>query len=428
MKKLIVSILACLAISTSVFAQYSTMVLVEGGTFRMGDKNAEADAQTVHNVTLDSFYMDKYKVTLSDWIEIMGTRPCDYKNWGVWQNPLSSKQWNQIAAMGISWYEALIYCNRKSVLEGLEPCYSSDGSKDAITYALWNPDVSTQGYKTKCLYFPGVECDWEANGYRLPTEAEWEYAARGGKKNSSYKYSGSNDFTEVINLESPYKIGIKKANALNIFDMSMGPEWCWDLYKNDYYSSSPAINPHGPELGDNLEVYMSLIVDGKDTKNEQCRVLRGGEYERLADRQNENAAAAHTVYARSYNNPENYDRSGALATLFMFRLVRNEKDADKKKNLIIERDVEVKITGVPYFYFMTDDFDVLKIELASYMCRAPKSSELEENPNLSKAVINKMQELGCCWSITLSNSSAILNYYSEEEGAYSVSIFDLMAD
>ena len=408
-----------------VFSQTSQMILVDGGTFQMGWNQGGDDAQIVHTVNIDSFYIDKYKITLSDWTEIMGSIPCDYKAWGVWQNPLPTSQWNQIAAMGINWYEALIYCNRRSVLEGLEPCYSANGSKDAVTYAKWDPQINKQGYKTSLTYFSGIECDWDANGYRLPTEAEWEYAARGGKNKSNFKYSGSNDFSEVINLEYPYKIGIKKPNVLGIHDMSMGPEWCWDLYKADYYSSKESNNPHGPAWGDNKEVNMSIIIDGKNKKTAACRVLRGGEYEVLSDRQNETVASQNSVYSRSYNNPENYDRSGALASLFMFRVIRNAKDTNQKKNMAVFRNIEVKITGVPYYYFMTDDYNVLCVKLASYNCRAPSAGELRENTGLAQSVRNKMKEKNCCWSITTSNGSGILNYYTSDEGAYYIHLRDL---
>lgn len=411
--KIIIGMVSVLLTLLPLVAQSSQMVLVEGGTFQMGSKEGETDANNVHSVTLSSFYMDKYKVNLSDWIDIMGTRPCDYGTWLVWQSPLPTSQWNQIAAMGINWYEALIYCNRRSILEGLEPCYSANGSKDAITYATWNPKINNQGYKTHTIYFSGVKCDWSANGYRLPTEAEWEYAARGGKNKSPYKYSGSNDFKEVINLQNPYKIGIKKPNILGLYDMSMGPEWCWDWYKSDYYSSSESKNPHGPVYGESKEMYMSVIIDGKDKRKAPCRVLRGGEYEWVSDRQNETVASHSAVYARSYNNPENYDRSGADATLFMFRVVRNATGSKNKKNIIVHRNVEIRIKGIPYYYYMTDDYDALKVELASYNCRAPEGSELSENLEMVTVLKNKMKELGCCWSLRDKGS---VFYYTPEEG------------
>lgn len=414
----------CAAALSAQSTKPNSMVFVEGGTFKMGSKDVE-DASPVHTVTVSSFYMDKYKVTLSDWLDVMGNIPCKYETWIVWENPLPQSQWNQMAAMGINWYEALVYCNRRSVLEGLTPCYSADGSKDTITYAKWTPNINGAGYKTYLLTFSGVECDWSANGYRLPTEAEWEYAARGGKNKSPYKYSGSNNFNEVINLENPYKIGQKKANTLGIHDMSMGPEWCWDWYSSDYYKSSADADPRGPNWGESKKLYTSIVIDGKHEKTTACRVLRGGEYEWLSDVKNEAAASNSAVYARSCNNPENYDRSGSLAPLFMFRVVRNAKSADAKKDIIVRRNVEVKITGVPYKYFMTDDYDALRTELASYNCRAPSSSDLWENPVLAQSVRDKMQELGVRWSITVSNNSGILNYYTPNEQPRIVYLKDL---
>lgn len=420
MKKIIITLLAAF-FSFQAFAQKSQMIYVKGGTFEMGSRNAENDACGTHQVTISNFYMDKYKTLLSDWYEIMGSVPCNYKAWGIWSSPLSKEQWNQMAAMGISWYEALIYCNRRSVLEGLTPCYSAGGSKDVITYADWAPSINSQGYKTYLTFFSDVECDWQANGYRLPTEAEWEYAARGGINNSPYTWSGSNNFREVINLIEPFKIGQKKANALNIHDMSMGPEWCWDLYSENYYEQSKnSINPHGPLSGEKIEKYMSITINGKYIEKESCRVLRGGEFYAITDTQT-NAAKYSTVYARACNNPKNYDRSGADACLFMFRVVKNADSTIQKRDIKVFRNIEVKITGIPYYYFMTDDYEALKVELASFGCRAPSAGDLWSNPQLAQSIRNKMYENGVCWSVT----SGILNYYTPDEGAYSIYLNDL---
>lgn len=406
-KKFYTSILSLCFTIASIFAVKSEMVLVEGGTFQMGDDIADAPTRTV---SLESFYMDKYKVTLYDWYSIMGSNPSNYNTWGILNSmPKEHSERKEYSAMGISWYEALIYCNRKSIQEGLEPCYSSDGSKDAITNFKWAIKESNNGYKINRVFFSNVECDWNANGYRLPTEAEWEYAARGGKYKSPYIFSGSDDFREVINMTAPYKLAKKKSNALGIHDMSMGPEWCWDYYSSSYYNSGDDYNPHGPTVGDIREVSMSIIVDGRDKIFAPCRVLRGGEYEYVADVQNETAAQLSSVYSRSFNHPENYDRPGVDAPLFMIRVVRKAEKSKAK----IYRNVEVMIFGKPYYYFMTDKIEELCKEYPDFISGKEK---LIKNPNLSPAVISRMEELGCCYSVTFSNGSAILNFYDAETG------------
>ncbi len=222
-------------------AQATTLVYVEGGSFMMGSDDLESweDEQPIHEVSVSSFYIGKYQVTQKEWQEVMGDNPSLFKG-------------DKLPVERVSWYDAIIYCNKRSIKEGLNPCYS--GSGDNIT------------------------CDWTANGYRLPTEAEWEYAARGGKKSKGYIYSGSNDLKKVAWYEDnsgdeTHPVGEKQANELGIYDMSGNVwEWCWDWYDENYYQQSPKKDPRGPSSGD------------------YSRVLRGGSwydnvsYCRVADR------------------------------------------------------------------------------------------------------------------------------------------------
>jgi formylglycine-generating enzyme required for sulfatase activity len=188
------------------------MVYVEGGTFQMGSNNGDSDEKPVHTVTVGGFYLGKYEVTQKEWREVMGSNPSNFKG-------------DNLPVEQVSWQEAVEYCNRRSVKEGLVPAYS--GSGDSIT------------------------CNFKATGYRLPTEAEWEYAAKGGNKGGPvYEYSGSNSAGTVAwytgnSGSTTHPVGTKQANSLGLYDMSGNVwEWCWDWYGN--YSSGTQTDPVGP--------------------------------------------------------------------------------------------------------------------------------------------------------------------------------------
>ncbi len=191
----------------------NNMVLVKGGTFEMGSASGDTDEKPVHVVTLSSFYISKYEVTAKQWYEVMGDKPSYFKN--CEQCPVESVSWNDIQ-------EFIKKLNEKT------------GKK-----------------------------------FRLPTEAEWEYAAKGGKYEEDNKLSGSKNIGYVAwfrnNSEGkPQKVGEKQPNILGIYDMTGNVwEWCNDNYKSDYYSISPKENPQGPEKGEK-------------------KVLRGGSWNNFA--------------------------------------------------------------------------------------------------------------------------------------------------
>jgi formylglycine-generating enzyme required for sulfatase activity len=192
------------------------MVWVEGGTFRMGSTNGEDNERPVHSVTVQGFYMGKFEVTQREWQDIMGGNPSRWKG-------------DALPVAMVSWYDAVEYCNRRSVKEGLVPAYRGGGET--------------------------ITCDFNASGYRLPTEAEWEYAAKGGGKDLLvYEYPGSNSPENVAWYKdnsggSTHQVGTKQPNSLGLYDIGGNVyEWCWDRYGN--YSESAQTDPRGPSAGD----------------------------------------------------------------------------------------------------------------------------------------------------------------------------------
>lgn len=207
------------------------MIYVEGGTFMMGasddDKEANSDAKPQHQVTLDSYYIAEFEVTQSQWKKIMGTtinrqlkkKGADYydrENYGEGDN---------IPIYSINWFEANDFCQKLSKLTG--------------------------------------------RTYILPTDAQWEFAARGGNKSKGYKYSGSDNLNTVAWYESNsnnriHPVGQKLPNELGIYDMSGNvEEWCYD-WKSSNYSPEPQVNP---KFIDNsgFKVYRGGSWDGESS-------------------------------------------------------------------------------------------------------------------------------------------------------------------
>jgi sulfatase modifying factor 1 len=199
------------------------MILIEGGDFYMGnDYSANTDERPEHKITMTSFFMSKFEVTVEDYAKF--TRVTGHKApEGEPNAPINN----------ITWEDAIMYCNWLSRASGLDKCYELKRDSNRFTVT----------------YIPG------SNGYRLPTEAEWEYAARGGIKSKSYAYSGSHDLDEVAWYISnagntSHEVGQKKPNELGLYDMTGNAmEWCYDWYVPDFYENSGNDNPTGPETG-----------------------------------------------------------------------------------------------------------------------------------------------------------------------------------
>ena len=201
MKKIIIAILFFIGTAEFAVAQKDPlnheMIFVEGGTFQMGSSSGESIEMPIHTVTLSAFYIGKYEVTQAQWKAVIGSNPSHFK--GCDDCPVESVSWDNV-----------------------------------------------QGFIRKLNVQTG-------KNYRLPTEAEWEYAAKGGKHSKGYTYSGSDDINAVAWYDGnsdrkTHEVGRKKANELGIFDMSGNVwEWCYDLYGS--YNTTEQKNPYGSPTG-----------------------------------------------------------------------------------------------------------------------------------------------------------------------------------
>lgn len=235
------------------------MILCEGGVFLMGNDKVGLDCQPQHRVFVSTFYISRHLVTQREWLEVMGN--------GI---PLELDENYPITK--VSWFDAILFCNALSRKEFLQECYIVEPSEASIL---------EKGIR--------VNVNWSASGYRLPTEAEWEYAARGGKLSRGHEFSGSNSLRDVGwyefggDVPGPdeerrsikiHEVGQKLPNELGIFDMSGNVyEWCWDWYTR-YQDTKGFIldNPRGPKSGQNRVVRGGYLLYDCDGPGNFCQV------------------------------------------------------------------------------------------------------------------------------------------------------------
>jgi formylglycine-generating enzyme required for sulfatase activity len=272
MKRLVFCALFALC-AMGAFAQNS-LALVPAGSYYTG---IPAEQNTIHKVTITKpFFISKYEISQREYEEIMGTNPSYFAG-------------DDLPVECVSWFDAVNYCNARSAREGLSPAYTVNGER-----VIWNRNAS---------------------GYRLPTEAEWVWAAKGGGLDSIiYIYSGSFDLKEITmeyaysgNFDlgeaawygdnsggHPHPVGTKAPNSLGIYDMFGNVhEWCWDLEGD--YSTADKVDPVGAATG-------------------WVRIAKGGSWE---DGASPCQLYIITIFSQSNQN-----------TITGFRVVRNAGQAD----------------------------------------------------------------------------------------------------
>ncbi len=278
------------------------MVLIPAGSFKMGNSMDAGEGyfeeRPTHTIHVSAFYADRHEVTKALWDEVAVWAASS--GYDIAADSAAGKDANH-PVQHVTWHSCLKWCNARSQKEGLTPCYTNAG-----------------GTVFKTGDFAGG-CDWSARGYRLPTEAEWEKAARGGIEGRRFPWSGSNILHTSANYYSstayaydtsatrgyhptgndgvqPYTSSVgttSMANGFGLYDVAGNVmEWCWDRFDSYYYGSSPASDPRGPSEGSR-------------------RVLRGGSWF--------NDASSARVASRASNTPD------LRSDLTGFRSVRSDR-------------------------------------------------------------------------------------------------------
>lgn len=323
-----------------------TMVGVGGGTFQMGDNNTYD--KPVHEVSLSSFCIGQTEVTQNLWYAVMGYKPTKY-----------GSQWSSYLGMGDTY-----------------PVY----------YVSWD---DCQEFIAKLNEMTGLE-------FRMPTEAEWEFAARGGKKSKGYKYSGSNAIADVAWYKTKAGLGVygvarKEPNELGIFDMTGNVyEWCSDWYGN--YTSDAQINPTGPETGERR------VYRGGSTNSQQSECL---------------------VSYRSSGEPEWRGWPAGL------RLVVSGKLPDKYSTSGNQSDDEEEEEGVQKFTVGNVSFKMVRVDGGTFQMGGNSTGVNDASPvhqvSLTTYSIGQTEVTQALWTAVMGQNSLWTDGVYDDLPAYQLS-------
>jgi formylglycine-generating enzyme required for sulfatase activity len=246
-----------------VSSQAPEMVRIPAGSFLMGSPPTEpfrSPQETRHEVSVSSFLLGRFPVTQAQWQSVMGVNPSYFRGD------------SRLPVEGVTWYDAVAFCNWLSLKAGLKPCYQYEGVGA-------DPSRWPTGWKQSL--HDHIRCDWGADGFRLPTEAEWEYACRAGTATATAFGNTLTSRQANFNGEEPYETGEKgpnlrrttpvgsyPPNAWGLYDMHGNvTEWCWDWFAD--YDPAKAKDPRGPSELQKQRVFRggSWFSHGSDVRS-----------------------------------------------------------------------------------------------------------------------------------------------------------------